>query len=214
MPQAPPQKKPAEVGAPAAWWNQGKPIEQQKPKQWGGYKPAQPQKAVPTMAPPPGLPSPPGLAHSTLRDNFSVNFALLCSSDDEEDEGAEEMLGSDGTQSVCGSLCAKSIGSNAWEASTCASMSGLRFSKAGSDKTNSPDTPATRVVSIEKALKAGAAIDVFSDNGDDEEPAMEPTPESSTPPSPQPKEVCVPDPCEELTNAKIPSASRTLQVGY
>lgn len=221
--QAGPPRKPA-------WWAHGETAQQKPPSQpqWGGYRPSPPPYAPPPpqssqspegsrgaaapAGPPPGLEkpftdeyvsSPPGLG--PMRDNFSVNAAFFDSDDEEEDDFGTATQESDGSQSVSGSVFAKSTKSSAGDVSTCAGFSSLsRASIADSDKwttCNSPETPAARVLSLEKALNTGAATGVFSDDGEnsDEEPAMEP--------SPLLKERSVSDPAEApiTTSCRPPS---------
>jgi hypothetical protein len=215
-PSAPQAESPQKPWKSKGWWNQAAQEQKPKPSPWA----AQPKPEKP-VAPPPGLDAhaseyasaPPGFA--PRQDMFSVNVACLYSDDeDEEDTETVKMIHeSDGTQSVCGSVSGKSTKSSMCDASTCAGLSGGRTSVAESEWSNSPKTPAV-VVCIEKALETGAAADVFSDDGDDEEPAVEPTPESSAPPSPKPKEFDVPDPVEESTTSKILPVSRILPAGY
>lgn len=161
-----PKSKPGTRSGPAAWWNQ-KDIQQPttpSPPQRGGCMPSPPLEAARLIEAPPGLerslvqaciPSPPG---------FDPPAA------DSGDEGD-----SDSALSACdGSVTAKSTKSSACEGSTCA---GRTESVAGSDKwttsSKSPVSAATKA--LEKALAAGGAADVFSDDGD-EEPAAEPMP--------------------------------------
>lgn len=222
MAAAPQAESPQKPWKGKSWWNQA--AQEQKPKSSPWAAQPNPQKPV---APPPGLDAsaseyvsaPPGFA--PRRDMFSVNVALFADSDDEDDEDTETVKRiheSDGTQSVCGSVSGKSTKSSMCDASTCAGFSGGRTcSVADSEWSNSPKTPPDHpavVVCLEKALETGVVADVFSDGGDDEEPAMEPTPESSLPPSPKLKELDVPDPVEESTTSKILSVSRILPAGY
>jgi hypothetical protein len=165
---------------------------------------------APPVGPPPGF--------APLRDNFSVNFALLQDSDDEDEYESNEMDSSsnDGTaksqqlgdadektadaQSVCGSF---SLKSSAETASTCAGLS----DRGGSHPTT-PATPAKCVLTFAKGLEKITSATVFSDSDsdDDDEPACEPTPGASQAPSPEVKEISVPDP--------MPAQNKILPAGY
>jgi hypothetical protein len=166
--QAAQKSKPvaAPSSTPATWWNQTATAQPKipSPPQWAGCMQA------PDVEAPPGLeqvaahayfPSPPGLDPSAV---------------DSGDEGEK----SDSTTSACdgsacdGSVTGKSTKNSPWDGSTCAGRS---------DKwsPSSKSTVSTATKALEKALAAGAGVDVFSDDGnEDEEPAAEPTPKFST----------------------------------
>jgi hypothetical protein len=200
-------------------------------KQWAAPQPQAPEPwASPEKLARPPLGPPPGFA--PRRDNFSVNFDLLCSDDEDEDEdddfGSEEAAKtepeqlsdeatvSDGAQSVCGSFTKSSMG----DASTCAGFSDRRSmatwstadSEIAASNPTTPASPAKCVQAFVSGLAKMNSAEVFSDDDSDDEPLCEPTPGGSAASSPEVKVISVPDPGQGKGGKILPAGYKIYMI--